>query len=134
MSTATGEHPHQQVIRVRVPAVGTAGNDSEVVIGAATYTGHISAVKYFPDTTQNGANTDSRTISIQNKTASKVPASLALTSGVNLTADTAKTITLSSTATDYDTTAGDVLTFKSLHVGNGIADPGGLVEVTLERD
>lgn len=32
-----------------------------------------------------------------------------------------------------DVTAGDVLTFYSLHVGTGLADPGGLVRVTFTR-
>jgi hypothetical protein len=60
-------------------------------------------------------------------------ATLALTSGVNLAADRENPLTLSGTPANLTVAAGDVLEFTSVHVGTGIADPGGLVEVEISR-
>jgi hypothetical protein len=60
-------------------------------------------------------------------------ASLALTSGVNAPAADEKALTLSGTPANLVVASGDVLEFDSTHVGTGIADPGGLVQVTFSR-
>lgn len=134
--------PSKVVLQRHVPAVGTAGNDAETVIGkvhfdAAGSAGTIDSVEYIPDSTQAGANTNSRTVTLYNRggagAGTTVAAELALTSGVDLTAYVPKTITNSGTAANLVVADGDVLAFKSLHVSNGIADPGGLVRVTISR-
>jgi hypothetical protein len=137
MATATGLAPHTTTIRVPVANVGAA-TDLETPVIIAPYAGTVTSVKYIARTTITGANTDSRTVSLINKGAAgsgtAAPATLALTNGVNATAFVPKTITLSSTASDLDVAAGDVLSWKSLHVGaTGLADVGGTIEVTIAR-
>lgn len=99
--------------------------------------GSVSSVTYIPAASQSGAATNSRTLNLVNKgsagAGTTVVATLALASGVNLTAFDEKTITVSSTAADLVVAEGDVLQWQSLHVGTGIADPGGTVIVTIDR-
>ncbi|MDE3073835.1 MAG: hypothetical protein KGJ86_00270 [Chloroflexota bacterium] len=137
MSASTGDAPIIQTIRVRVAAVGTAGNDLETVLGSVSVTGHVNAWRYIPDATQAGAATNYRDLKLKNETASKTCGELDMSANDathNLTAFTVKAMPLSGTATDYDVTAGDVLTFDSVHVGTGITDPGGSVEVDIVKD
>lgn len=121
-----------------VVAATAAAADFEVALFTAPYAGVVTSVNYITDTTLTGANTESRTILLINKgqagAGTTTVASKAFTSGVNATAFDATAITLSATAADLVLVAGDVLAFKSLHVGStGLADPGGTVEVTVAR-
>jgi hypothetical protein len=114
-----------------------AGSDGAVVLGIVPEDCTVSAVTYTTNTAVTGANTNSRTIAVVNKGAAgsgtTTVASLALTSGVNTVAFDEKAVTLSGTAADLNCTEGDVLAFTSTHVGTGLADPGGVVKVTLVR-
>lgn len=137
MATTSGLLQNQYTVRIPVDAVA-AGSDLETPALIAPWAGTVTSVKYIARTTLTGANTDSRTCSLINKGAAgsgtTVPASLAFVSGTNATAFVPKTITNSGTAADLDVAAGDVLSWKSLHVGaTGLADPGGTVEVTITR-
>lgn len=121
-----------------VIAATAANADLEVVVCTAPWAGTVTAVNYIGDTALSGAATESRTLQLINKglagLGTAVAASLALVSGVNLVAFDAKAITLSATAADLVLVAGDVLSFKSLHIGTtGLADPGGTAEVTITR-
>ena len=53
--------------------------------------------------------------------------------GVNATAFDEKAITLSATAENLEVVAGDVLALFSEAVGSGLADPGGTIQVTINR-
>lgn len=133
----TDAAPLIQTIRAVCAAVA-AGSDLETNAFYAPFDGTVTAVRFIPNTTLTGANTDSRTISVVNKgqagAGTTAVASKAFTSGVNAAADDSTAITLSATAADLVVTAGDVLVVKSLHVGStGLADPGGLVEIDLSR-
>lgn len=115
-----------------------AGSDLETDVEIAPWAGTVTSVTYVPDTILTGANTDSRTLSVINKGAAgsgtTVPAVRAFVSGQNIAADDEGAITLSVTAADLVVAAGDVLAWKSLHVGGtGLADPGGLVKIVLTR-
>lgn len=115
-----------------------AAADFEVALFTAPYAGTVTSVNYIADTAITGANTESRTAQVINKgqagTGTTVIASKAFTSGVNAAAFDATALTLSSTAADLVLVAGDVVAFKSLHVGStGLADPGGTVEITVAR-
>jgi hypothetical protein len=57
-------------------------------------------------------------------------ATLQFDSGVNTVAADEKAITLSGTPANLVIAAGDVLQWQSLHIGTGIADPGGLVAIS----
>jgi hypothetical protein len=130
--------PYVRVIEADVPAVSTAGNDDDSVIAQAPFDCTVTSVEYVPEAAITGADTNSRTVSLVNKGAagsgSTTVASLALTSGVNATANNEKTITLSGTAANLVLAAGDTLQWRSIHVGTGIADPGGLVRITVSRN
>jgi hypothetical protein len=128
--------PLQRTAHSRVQPVG-AGADATEQVCVAPFDGTVTAVTYTPDTTITGANTNSRTISLVNKgqagAGTTSVATLALTSGVNAPAADEKALTLSGTPANLVVASGDVLEFDSTHIGTGIADPGGLVQVTFSR-
>lgn len=136
MATSTSQAPLTQVLRYSIPAAA-GGADSDTPIGAAPFAGVVTAVKYTPVTVLTGADANSRTISLRNKgltgAGSTSVASKAFVNGVNAPAMDQTDITLSGTPANLDVAEGDVLALYSLHIGTGIADPGGLVEVTLSR-
>lgn len=120
-----------------VPATAAAA-DFEVALFTAPYAGTVTDARYIADTAITGANTESRTAQLINKgqagAGTTVIASKAFTSGNNAVAFDGTAMTLSVTAADLVVAAGDVIAFKSLHVGaTGLADPGGTVEVTIAR-
>ncbi|HEY3875562.1 MAG TPA: hypothetical protein VGM92_08790 [Candidatus Kapabacteria bacterium] len=128
----TGNSPFTTTIRFPSAPVATAGNDLDTPACIAPHSGTITSVNYITPSALTGANTNSRTVSVLNKTQSLTPATLAFTSGVSTVAFTAKNITLGNAA-NVAVIAGDVLDWNSLHVGTGLADPGGLVEITITR-
>ena len=129
--------PYVRVIEVDVPAVSTAGNDDDTVAFQAPFDCTVTAVEYVPEAAITGADTNSRTVSLVNKgqagSGSTSVASLALTNGVNATAYNERTVTLSGTAANLVLAAGDTVQWRSIHVGTGITDPGGVVRVTISR-
>jgi hypothetical protein len=138
MGTATGNAPFVRRKEVPVGPVATAGNDLTTILGRAPFTGVVTAVTYSTVTAITGANTNSRTVSLVNKGQSgagtTVIATIAYTSGVNTVAFDENTVTVSVTAADLNVVEGDILAWTSVHVGTGIADPGGTVIVSFSRD
>ncbi|MFJ4808496.1 hypothetical protein [Streptomyces longwoodensis] len=128
--------PYVRTIEADVPAVATASSD-DTVVGQAPFDCTVTKVEYVPETAVTGADTNSRTVSLVSKgqagSGTTTVASLALTSGVNAAANDEKTVTLSGTAANLDLTAGDTLQWRSIAVGTGLADPGGLVRITVSR-
>lgn len=120
-----------------VSAAVAAGSDGGIVAARVGFDSNFISATYVPFATITGANTNTRTISVINKGAagsgSAVPASLALTSGVNASAFVEKALTNSGTGSDLVLTAGDILEFASVHAASGLADPGGLVVITVQR-
>jgi hypothetical protein len=116
-------------------ALVTGANNIE-----APFDGYVSGVTYTPVAGVTGAaSPSSRTLSVINHgqagSGTAVVASLALLSGVNLTAFDEKDVTLSVTTADKRIVAGDILEFRSAPVGGtGLADPGGTIEITFARD
>ena len=129
--------PYVQVLTAPVPAVSTAGNDDDTVIAQAPFNCTVTAVEYVPEAAITGAATNNRTVSLVNKgatgSASTTVATLTFDNGVNASANNEKAITLSGTAANLNLDAGDTLQWRSVHVGTGITDPGGLVKVTISR-
>ena len=141
MSMTYGADPGAQLQTRRnhqrnVAAAATAVDLNTDVIQCET-DGVVTAVSYVPAATITGAATNNRTVNLVNKGAAgagtTVIATLNFASGVNATADIAKVITLSGTAANKAVVAGDVLQWQSVHVGTGIADPGGLAVVQISR-
>lgn len=129
--------PLVRVLEADVPAVGTAGNDDDTVLTQAPFACTVTTVEFIPEAAITGAATNNRTVSLVNKgqagSGTTTVASLSFGNGVNAAADDEKAITLSATASDLVLAAGDTLLWRSIHVGTGIADPGGLVRVTVSR-
>jgi hypothetical protein len=127
--------PVTDYLQTTAPPVATAGNDFTHAIGTVKRAGTVTAASYIPDATITGAATNNRTVSIVNKGSdglgSTVVATLNFASGVNATAADEKVLTLSATPANLVVAAGDVLAFSSGHIGTGIADPGGLVTVSI---
>lgn len=118
-------------------AATTAGASKEEAAGRFPFPGTV-AVSFVPDTVLTGANTDSRTLSAQNKGAAGAGttevASKAFTSGVNAPAFDETTITESAVSGAIDGAEGDIVSFKSTSVGGtGLAQPAGLVILTFTR-
>jgi hypothetical protein len=130
--------PLQRTIEADVPAVSTAGNDDDTVIAQAPFDCTVTAVQYVPEAAITGANTNTRSVSLINKGAAgsgtTSVAALQFDSGVNASANDEKAITLSGTAANLVLAAGDTLLWRSLHIGTGQTDPGGLVRVTVTRN
>jgi hypothetical protein len=129
--------PRTQKIRVVLPAVA-AGSDGTVVIGKADFAGKLSSMKFTPAATITGANTNTRKHELINKGQSGVGAVLMASyqydSGNNATGFDDKTYTNSPTAANLVVAAGDVLAAVSTHLGTGLADPGGLLEITITNN
>lgn len=129
--------PLTRTLQQFVQPVATAGNDLLTIVGVAPFAGTVTEVTYTPVATKAGADTNTRTLTLYNRgqagTGTTVVAQLALTSGVDLTDNDEKAITLSGTAANLVLAAGDTLEWESLHVSSGITDPGGLVKVKVSR-
>lgn len=127
--------PFGTQLTIPVGPQATAGSNLNTNVGIAPRAGVITAVTYSTVTAITGANTNTRSVSLVNKgqagAGTTVIATLQFNSGVNTTASDEKAITLSVTAADLVVAAGDVLQWQSTAVGTGIADPGGLVSVTI---
>jgi hypothetical protein len=113
-----------------------AAVDATVPIATAPFAGVISKVTYAPSVEIKGAATNFRTVSVTNKGAggagTNIAASLALEAGKNLLANQENVIPLGEAA-KLVVAEGDEIVFGSVHTGEGLADPGGLVSVTFER-
>lgn len=107
--------------------------DQSVTIGRVRRPGRVNSVEFIPGWTQAGTNTNFRTLNLVNQTSGLTVATLALTSGVDLTRGTAKPITI--TAANARIAVGDVLVWTSVATATGAADPGGqvIVQQTLDN-
>lgn len=117
------------------PGHATAGTAIEQVLFRAPFRCVVTAVEFTPNTTQAGANTNSFTLNVRNRTTGAgtgVPASLAFVSGVDLTATTPKTLTLSGTSSVLALAEGDVITAEKAVVGTGLACPPGTITVHIK--
>jgi hypothetical protein len=136
MATATGQSPLKRTIIQRVPAVA-AGSDADTALMIADYDGTLVSCSYVPDTVLTGVVTNSRTLALRNKGAtgvgSTVMATQAFVNGVNIAAMDEGAIPVSGTPANLDFVAGDVIALQSLHVGTGLADPGGLLRIVTTR-
>lgn len=127
---------NQEIIQAALQPVAT-GSSATVPIGVSPVNGVVDSVTWEPNATLTGAATNTRALSVVNKgpadAGTNVVATLQFNSGVNGTVDEAVTIPLSGTPANLVVAVGDVLVFTSAAVGTGLADPGGLVTVTLSR-
>lgn len=135
--TDSGMAPLKRTLQTNVAAVAAA-SDLETKVGEAPFAGSVTAVSYTPAASITGANTESRTLQLFNRgtdgSGTVKVAELAMVSGVNAAADDERTVTVITAANADDFVEGDILEWKSLHVGStGLADPGGLVQCEVSR-
>lgn len=127
--------PLQRTVEESVPGVAIDADDN-TVLAQAPYGGAVSGVTYVPEADVTGAATNNRTVSLvnagQDGNATTVVGTLTFASGVNADANDEKSIPLNA-GTAVTIVEGDTLVWKSVHVGTGIADPGGLVRVVVDR-
>lgn len=128
----TDQEPLVANIEIPVAAVAS-GSDLETVEIIAPFTGTVTAVTYIPVTVITGQATNTRKVEVYNRKAdgsgTQQMALLQFDNAINAAAETEKVITLVTVGFN----AGDILVFKSTHVGTGMADPGGLAKIQLTR-
>lgn len=129
--------PYITTIAVPVGSVGATA-DLTSPVAEAPFDGVVSGVEYIPTSVLTGADTNSRTGTLYNRgqsgSGTTVVASKAFTAGVNAPANDNTAITLSAVAGATAVAKGDILDWESLHVGaSGLADPGGILRVTITR-
>ena len=135
--------PHTSDLVATVDAVAAGadakseiGRVSEVatVLSGSTPVGTVTGVTYMPDAAITGANTNTRNVQLVNVTQGNlVIANLQFNSGVNGVEGAESALALSGTPANLIVNLGDVLEWQSLHVGTGLADPGGEVRCTITR-
>jgi hypothetical protein len=128
--------PKTERIAGLAPAVA-AGADGSHALFRAPYNGKIVSASFVADAVLTGANTNTRKIALVNKgqagSGTTEVAAKQFNSGVNAAAFDETALTLSATAADLNVVEGDILAVVSTHVGTGLADPGGIVDVKFAR-
>ncbi len=127
--------PFGKVMQNPVQPEATVGNSRNANLFRVDSPGVVTSVTYAPVTAITGAATNTRSVSLVNKgqtgAGNTVIATIQYNSGVNAAASDENTVTLSGTPANLNVAAGDILQWQSTAVGTGIADPGGLVCVTI---
>jgi hypothetical protein len=129
--------PRTDVLQENVSGVATANADDTFIVAECPYDATVTGVTYTPEANITGAATNNRRVAVVNRgtdgSGTTVVAELTFDSGVNATAGDEKTITLSETAANLDVDAGEVLAYVSDANNTGLADPGGLVQISISR-
>jgi hypothetical protein len=129
--------PLVRTVEQDVPACATAVS-TDTVFGEPLWDATVTAVTFVPSAAITGAATNNRTVSLVNKgqtgVGTTVVATLTFASGTNGVANDELAVTLSGTPANLVVAAGDVLQWRSIANGTGLADPGGLARVTLSRN
>lgn len=132
----SAQAPFVHTMRTLYPAVALGADDS-IPIGECPIKGNVTRAYVISDGAITGANTNTRRHEVQNGgqagAGSTVAASKQYDSGVNAAANDNTELTLSGTPANLAVAAGDVLRAHSIHVGTGIADPGGMMVVEITR-
>lgn len=110
-----------------------AGTAIEVPIVELPFAAQITEILWVPGAAivANGANYFTLTMRNRTSGAGAVVMATRAYSATNGVATTPETLSLSSTASDLQPAAGDLLTAHFTHTGAGLAIPAGLVQVKL---
>jgi hypothetical protein len=124
-----GDVPYQFFI-----AGVAAGTGIEWPLLVAPFNMLVTAVKWVPNAAVTANGTNFATLNLRNRAAAGsgtvVPATRVY-SATNSSARVGEAMTLSSTSTDLNLAANDVLTLEIAHSGTGLTIPPGLVQVLL---
>lgn len=110
-----------------------AGTAVEVPIVALPFAAQITEIKWIPGAAMTANGTNFCTLNCRNRQtgAGTVVAATRAWSATNSVSTTPETLTLSSTASDLQPVANDVLTAHFTHSGTGLAVPAGIVQVKV---
>ena len=137
MGATTGKGPKKVTYRVAQAAVAQAATALTLAF-IAPFPGALTAVKFVPVTGITGAATNNRVHAVYNRgqagAGTTKMADLIYDSGVNSVTKVPRDITLHATVTNRDAVAGDVIEVESKFQASGIADAGGIWELTFSRD
>lgn len=129
--------PQIFVLQTIVPGQATAGTDDEFVLGEVPFAGTVTGASYTTDAAIAGHASNNRILSVINAGAAgsgtTSVATVTTDASNSFTAFDEKALTLSGTAANLVVAAGDILKFKSDAQASGVADPGGVVQVTISR-
>jgi hypothetical protein len=128
----TTVYPPDLTMTADVPAMfDQDGADNVAIVGRCRYAGAVNSVEFIPNWTLSGANSNYRTLNLYNRgtagAGTTLVATLALTSGVDLTKFASKTVTV--TTANATVAVGDVLEWVTSPTGTGAPDAGGRVIV-----
>ena len=127
-------HPRKEILRAQFSAAAQ-GADRATPALVVPFDSVIEYARFVPVGTITGANGDTRKLSLVNKGSSgsdsQEIAALQFNSGVNAPAFVVKSLPLSSEAPELS--EGDVLAIFSDSIGDGIADPGGSLEIKIRN-
>jgi hypothetical protein len=129
--------PLVRKLEATIPAAIAAAAQDQT-IGEAPFAGTVTSVSFTPEANITGQATDYRTFRVINKgldgNGTTVVASLAFSSAPVAGTDfDEKAITLSVVADATTVAEGDVLAWDETVTGNGLATPGGKVQVEITR-
>lgn len=129
LNEIAGDH----IFRTRLAgAMASATTDDEVAAFVAPYNLTITGVDWTPDAAVTANGTNYSTLSVRNRKADASGSVLAATrsyAATNSVALVKEATTLSSTATDLNVNAGDVITIQRIHTASGVVIPAGVVEI-----
>jgi len=115
----------------------TAGTAGDQVVARAPFAGTVSAASFIPEAAITGDNTNTRTLTLQNRgqsgSGTTAILTIAFTTGNNAAQFDEKAFTLSGTAANLVVASGDIIAVVETVGGTGLANPGGRVEVTFSR-
>lgn len=136
MSDTAKRAPYRAILAAAADPVA-AGSTAAQAAAVAPFAGAVAGVTYVPAADITGAATNNRRLRLVNKgadgTGTTVIATYQFTDGNNADEFAEQALSLSGTAGALDVAEGDVLAWESTHIGTGIADPGGLVRILLDR-
>lgn len=129
-------YPPALEMQADVPAMFSQdGADQVVMVGRVQHEGIVNSVEFIPNWTLAGTNTNYRTLTLYNRgtagAGTTAIATLALTSGVNLTKFVPKAITI--TGANATVAVGDLLEWVSTATLTGAPDVGGKVIVQQSK-
>lgn len=132
----TEQAPLTETRRVTIDALG-ATTDRNVSIAQAPFAGVVAGATFTPDANITGATSTKRTLTVENRgsdgSGTTVIGTLDFITGVNGVAYDELAFTLSATAANLVVAAEDVIALKETHASTGLANPGGLIELTFSR-
>lgn len=131
--------PFVHTIMETVPGQATAGTDDAWNIGRAPFAGTVTACSYTPEAAITEDATNFRVFNLVNKGAAGAGTTVVATYSTDadvdgtMAADDEAALTLSAVEGATTVAEGDILEWQSDAVASGVADPGGLVRVTISR-